>query len=175
MDSFARSNPSRRGDLAQLKHLAEQARIELSRSDDTILTIEAGYRPMVDDDGREIECDVRLQRSEVEQLLAGAVERTISLARELIGRNPSGKPNAVLMVGGPTQTPFIRERVAAALDLRVDTSASPTTVVAEGAALFAGRAECRQTRVVALLHTRARQCWSSATRASPMTVRWCSD
>ena len=40
------------------------------------------------------------------------------------------------MVGGPTLTPLVRRAVSSALKVRVDTSANPLTVVAEGAALY---------------------------------------
>jgi len=126
-----------RAKLAVLKYIAEQTKIGLSREDRFIATIETLRKPLLDDDGKEITADVIVSRNEYEQAIRPLVERTISLCRLLLARNADAHPEAVLMVGGPTLTPFVRSMVASELGLRVDTSANPITAVAEGAALFA--------------------------------------
>lgn len=146
--SFARSNPSRRADMAKLKAWAERAKIELSVTDSAVITIEPGVSaPMVDDDGREIEADIVVQRGRFEEATGSLVDRTVRLARELVGRNPTANPDAVLLVGGPTLTPMVRSAVAHDLGIRIDSSANPLTVVAEGAALYAAAQPVSQATV----------------------------
>lgn len=138
MSSFDRGNLSRRSDLAKLKGWAEKAKIELSIADTSVLTIEPGVSaPMVDDDGKEIEADVVIQRDAYEAAVKALVDRSVVLSKGLLARNPSAEPAAVLMVGGATITPSVRAAVSEGLGLRIDSSANPLTVVAEGAALYA--------------------------------------
>ena len=148
--SFDRANPSRRSDLAKLKASAEEAKIELSVADSVVLTIEPGVSaPMVDDDGREIEADIVIQRDMYEAAVKALVDRTIRLSQELLSRNPGTQPDAVLMVGGPTLTPAVRTAVSIGLGIRIDSSANPLTVVAEGAALYAAAQPASQSTVAA--------------------------
>ncbi len=67
------------------------------------------------------------------------------MARRLLERNPAVDSEAVLLVGGPTLTPLIRHMLADGLALRVDASANPLTVVAEGAALYAATQSMPET------------------------------
>lgn len=137
LKSFSRANPDRRSAFQILKGLAETAKIELSRSESTIVQIETLRKPMLDDDGREIEADIAISREEYETLTKQFVDRTVTMSRSVLQRHPDFRVAAVLMVGGPTLTPVLRRAVAAGLDVPVNTAANPLTVVAEGAAIYA--------------------------------------
>jgi molecular chaperone DnaK len=129
--------------MSKLKALAEGVKIELSRSETSIMAIESFGAPMVDDDGREIEVDVSISRERYEAAISGLVARAVALTRDLVRRNPAAGAEAILMVGGPTLTPMLRREVGDAVGVRVDTSANPMTVVAEGAALYAANQPSR--------------------------------
>jgi molecular chaperone DnaK len=135
--SFSRANPERRSALQVLKGVAETAKIELSRADSAIATIETYRKPMLDDDGREVEADIIIAREEYEAAIGQFVARTVGLSQALLDRHPGTAVRSVLMVGGPTLTPFIRTAVGNGLGVDVNTAANPLTVVAEGAALYA--------------------------------------
>jgi len=139
VSSFRRDNPdpANRQNLNKLKAFAEHAKIALSREDSAVVTIETLGKPMVDGAGAIIETDVSITRQEYESIIEALVTRTTAMSQQLLERNRRFEPEAVLMVGGPTLTPLVRRLVTDGLGLRVDTSANPLTVVAEGAALYA--------------------------------------
>ena len=66
------------------------------------------------------------------------VDHTIELSRDTL--KDAGIKNSsvakVILVGGPTQIPYIRERIESDLKITVDASVDPLTVVARGACLF---------------------------------------
>jgi len=136
--------PPRRGDprwrvgLAQLKRAAEQARIQLSRSQVTDVFVE-----VTTPDGARVDLEHELTRARLETLLTPLVARTVNLCRQALGE-AGLRPDdidSVVLVGGPTQTPFLREVLAdpvAGLGIRLDHSHDPLTIVARGAAIFAG-------------------------------------
>ena len=67
------------------------------------------------------------------------VDRTIDLTKKTIreaGITPASIRKIVL-VGGPTQIPYIRERLGKDLGIPIDTSMDPLTVVARGSCIFA--------------------------------------
>jgi molecular chaperone DnaK (HSP70) len=67
------------------------------------------------------------------------VTRTITLARERIDQASLrvGEIRGVLLVGGPTKTPYVRRRLKEELGLPLCMDANPMTVVAVGAAIHA--------------------------------------
>lgn len=136
--SFRRGNAARRPDMALLKSQAEGLKVALSGVPTASVTIESGRNSRLPDDrGVEIEEEIEVHRDEFERLLAGPIERTLEMCRSLLSRNPGVEPARVLLVGGPTLTPYVRHAIATGLGIPIETSANPMTVVAEGAAVFA--------------------------------------
>ena len=82
---------------------------------------------------------IDLARDKFEELTSNHVERTISLTRDLLAKAAEKKYNKVdrlLLVGGSTYMPHIRERIAAEFpDIDV-LQFDPNQAVAKGAALF---------------------------------------
>jgi molecular chaperone DnaK len=80
-----------------------------------------------------------LSRETLEDLIEPFVTRTIEIAKDrLKGRGLSGGAlRSVLLVGGPTQTPYVRRRLREAMGAELDFSQDPMTVVAKGAAIHA--------------------------------------
>lgn len=150
VQNFRRDNPDpeNRRNLAKLKSLAEEVRIRLSREDSAVAVIETLGKPIMDDSGEVIEVDVSVSRPEYEAVIEPLVADTVSTARRLLERNPTADAEAVLLVGGPTLTPLIRQMLAGGLGVRVDASANPLTVVAEGAALYAATQPMPETTKV---------------------------
>ena len=71
------------------------------------------------------------------------VERCLVLAEEaLAGARVNGQDmDRILLVGGPTQSPFLRTMLSTRLGAQVDFSVDPMTVVGRGAALYASTLE----------------------------------
>ncbi|WP_280314087.1 Hsp70 family protein [Nocardia wallacei] len=139
-DDFDRGNRRFSGVFGSLKALAEQAKIDLSQHDSTDLLAELNVDGRLD--GREEMLELTVRREELDALAEPFYTRAINLARTAISEAAltAGRIDRVLLVGGTTLAPGLRERLADprhGLGIALDFSADPTTVVARGAALFA--------------------------------------
>lgn len=135
ISDFNRGNESYRGVFSQLKFFAENAKIELSQYDKTSIVVE---NVGVDDQGKEIFVTINFSRKEFENLIKPMIDRTIELSKETL-KNAGIKSSSVakvILVGGPTQIPYVRERIEGDLKIVSDASVDPLTVVARGACLF---------------------------------------
>ena len=133
--NFNRSNEKYRSAFSQLKFFAETAKIELSEYDKTSIVVENVGK---DDEDKEIFVTINFTRKEFEALIKPMVDRTIELSKQTL--KEAGIKNSsvakVVLVGGPTQIPYIRERIESDLKITVDASVDPLTVVARGACVF---------------------------------------
>jgi molecular chaperone DnaK len=134
----SRANPAHADALRTLRLAAEDAKIELSRGDRAQVTL---ARPLMVD-GHEVEVDLTLERATVEALCAPLIDRAIEVCLRLLathGLGP-GRLARIVLVGGPTVMPMVRERVAARLEAPIAQGHDPMTLVAQGAALYAATA-----------------------------------
>lgn len=134
----SRSNVHHTAALRALRLAAEDAKIELSRGDRAQVAL---AQPLAIDD-QEVEVDLELTRATVERLCAPLVDRALEVCVRLLaahGLGP-GKLARIVMVGGPTVMPFVRQRVAARLEAPLAEGHDPMTLVAQGAALYAATA-----------------------------------
>lgn len=132
-----RADPVHAAALRRLRVLAEEAKMELSREEQTSLVLPG---LAVGDDS--VDVDLVLDRADFEALVSPLVDRTIAVCRRLLaahGLEPSSLGHVVL-VGGPTVMPVLRQRVGDALGAPFSEALDPMTLVAQGAALFAGMA-----------------------------------
>jgi molecular chaperone DnaK len=116
-------------------NVAETAKVELSAQ--TFAEMEFSLK---DDNGEEIECLVNISRTQFEEMIRPKVDDTIEMVKKIFTRNSlsSTDINFVLMVGGSTYIPIIRNRVAELLNVEIRCDIDPTTAVAIGAAYYAG-------------------------------------
>src|SRR5690606_5792392 len=83
------------------------------------------------------------RRADVERLADPIVSKSVNLCRDALaglGIGP-GDIEKVIMVGGQTAMPYLRERIAdpvSGLGIPLEFDQDPMTVVARGAAIFAG-------------------------------------
>ena len=133
--------------LRRLAFVAEYAKIELTTADETVVSlIDLGD----DLEGRPMEAELPLTRTRLEAEAAPLVERCVRLVDEaLAGARVKGSElDRVLLVGGPTQMPCVREALASHVGAPVDSSLDPMTVVARGAAVHASTVERSATTQV---------------------------
>ncbi len=130
-----RGNPRHLPALSRLRVAVEEAKIELTRAAEAPIVL-AG----IDVDGRRLDLDVIVTRSEYEPLIAPLIDRSLDICLRLLTANGVGLEaiERVVPVGGPTVTPFLRERVRAVLGKGFGEGLDPMILVAQGAALFAG-------------------------------------
>jgi molecular chaperone DnaK len=125
----------------RLLHDAETAKIELSTKTST--EIDLGMVSLKDEDGNLIDALLTITRSEFEAIIKDAVDRTADMMKAILTRN-SLRPEDlkfVLMVGGGSYIPYVRQRVQELMGMEVNTSIDPTNAIAVGAAYFAGSKE----------------------------------
>jgi molecular chaperone DnaK len=122
--------------FALLKRAAEMAKIELSRLDKT--TIETIKFP--NGNGEEIEFDCELTQADVIRVAEPIIRRSVEITKRVLHEKnlPKEAVERVILVGGPTKAPYFREMLKASLGIALDISVDPLTVVAKGAAVFAG-------------------------------------
>ncbi|MCA9346838.1 Hsp70 family protein, partial [Candidatus Saccharibacteria bacterium] len=132
---FDRSSDKYRSIFARLKAIAEAAKIELSQYDKVTLEVEDIGK---DDDGNEVYISINLARKDFEELIKPQVDKTVDLAKKTLKDSgvPSSSISKIVLVGGPTQIPFIRETLEKEFKLKIDNSIDPLTVVARGACIF---------------------------------------
>ena len=121
-----------------LKMYAETAKIELSTNNSADILSDLGDLGH-DDNGNEIVLDLTISRGMMETIMNPFLERTVSICQEVMQRNNlSGDMiDKLILIGGPTLSPYLRKTLSDKVTRNVDGSADPMTAVAKGAALFA--------------------------------------
>jgi molecular chaperone DnaK len=116
-------------------HEAEKAKIELSSSEKTEVEIQ-----ITDDKGQELDLLIPVTRAEFEQLIATQIDSTVEMITNIFSRNniEANDLESIILVGGSTYIPYVREKLAKATKVPVDFTIDPTTAVAVGAAYYAG-------------------------------------
>lgn len=142
---FTRGNPRWHTNFAKLKAAAEGAKIELSRTGSAELFVD------LKDGGDEHTFTYTLTRGALDDLALPFYTRAIDLCRKALAGS-SMRPDHIdrlLLVGGATLAPGLRELLVdprEGLGIRLDHSQDPTTVVARGAAVYAGTVRVPATR-----------------------------
>lgn len=118
--------------MMRLKALAEKAKIELSRQEESRVIGEA----IAQQGGRPINVSMVISRSRFESLIKPLVDRSV----EIIYRSLEGaglRPNdldRVLLVGGSTRVPLVRKRLREIFGDKIQIDVDPMECVALGAA-----------------------------------------
>lgn len=121
----------------QLVKFAEQIKCRLSEHDSASLRIDLGHNTTY---------ERTITRAELEAMIAPLIDRTISKCKSALRAagllTPDEHPTAdaiavVVMVGGSTRVPLVRQRVAEFFDLDPYTALDPDLVVALGASVQA--------------------------------------
>jgi len=120
-------------------HVAEKAKITLSAKTSS----EIELRDFSDDNDEEIDISLEITRSEFENLIKDAIDKTIEMIKKILVRNSlkSSDIQFTLMVGGSTYSPYVRKRVEEILQIPINCDIDPTTAIAIGAAYYAGTKE----------------------------------
>lgn len=128
------------GALRALKHAAEEAKIELSRTNEAVLALPAPL--VIDEQEIDLDLDLTLDRDTLSSITMPIVERTLVVCRRLLQNHgiAPGQLARIVMVGGPTVMPMLREHVAHSLGAPIVEGLDPMTLVAKGAAIYAATA-----------------------------------
>jgi molecular chaperone DnaK len=115
-----------------LLHRAEEAKKELSQQDETEIEFTV---PGYDD-----EIFVTIKRNDFNRVIHDRIASTIELLQTILKRAnlTAADINQIIMVGGSTYIPYVRELVAGETGIAPAFDTDPTTAIAVGAAYYAG-------------------------------------
>lgn len=136
---------------ARLRQAVEETKIELShpRNEERVVHIDGVL--CEDDEGKPVEVEVPVTRALFERLIAADVERAVSVCQRLLGSNrlAPGDIDKLILVGGPSKTPYLQRVLKERLGIPFEMSIDPMTAVAQGAALYATTVRDESSPVVA--------------------------
>ncbi len=142
------SDPNAHRSLMQRLHLkAEEAKIDLSRNQKVTISL---FDLGTDLDGNEIEGELEVHRSQLEQICEPLISKCIALCEETIAQSRADESSLdrILLVGGPTLMPIIRSSLEDRFKAKLEHSLDPMTVVAQGAAIHAAAIERMEAKTV---------------------------
>ncbi len=136
--------------LQRLKEEAEQAKCELSSTDEVEINLPFIY---TDEDGDgPLHVEMQLTREKLEELVDHLIERSLDPCRTALEDAGLRRSDVdeVLLVGGMTRMPRVKDRVGEFFQRDVDTSVNPDEVVSIGAAVQGGIVRGELTDVLLL-------------------------
>ena len=121
-----------------MKTYAEDVKNQLSFNDKEDILSNLGDLGE-DDEGEEIELDLSVTQAQVFDAMRPIFQKAVDICKDLLKKNnlTSNDLNKLILVGGPTHSPLIRQMLREQVTPNVDTSIDPMTAVATGAALYA--------------------------------------
>lgn len=121
-----------------MKTYAEDVKNQLSFKDSEDILSNLGDLGE-DEDGEEIELDLTVTQQQVFDAMRPIFQKAVNVCKTLLERNnlKGSQLNKLILVGGPTHSPLIRQMLREQITPNVDTSIDPMTAVATGAALYA--------------------------------------
>lgn len=138
LQEFRRGVPQWDAPMRVLKRAAEDAKISLSRQGNVRVDLH-GFLQHI---GSMADLEIELSTSELESIVDRIITQSLNCCRKLLTRQNlrTDQIDALLLVGGPTLSPYLRKRLSDAstgLDIPLRHDLDPMTVVARGAALYA--------------------------------------
>ncbi|HEY1551699.1 MAG TPA: Hsp70 family protein, partial [Kofleriaceae bacterium] len=122
--------------MMRLRAVAEQTKIELSRRSRAVVRIdEIAYGPK----GKPLDLQIEITRDEFVRQCADIIDRTFPVCQEALAYASLGvdKIDDVILVGGTTKIPYVRDQVSRFFSRAPRTDVNPEDAVANGAALQA--------------------------------------
>lgn len=118
----------------QIMYYAEEAKKELSQDSSTTIEFSAVL------DGKNYDFYIPVTRESIDKIFLPLVNETISLLKKVLENNrlTSADINEIILVGGSTFLPQVREQLSSQTGIPLNYSVDPTTSVAIGAAYYAG-------------------------------------
>jgi len=121
-----------------MKTYAEDVKNQLSfkEKEDIISNVEDLGK---DDDGTDLELDITITQAQLKEVLSPIFQKAVSICKTLLERNylTGDKLSSLILVGGPTYSPILRQMLEEQITTKLDKSIDPMTAVACGAALYA--------------------------------------
>lgn len=116
----------------ELLYKAEEAKKELSLKNTSIIELE------IDED--DVFLEIMLKREDFTAVISPLFEESLALTHQLLEDNSITPQDIerIILVGGTTYIPYIREELNKQLGITIDSTIDPTTAVIVGAGYYAG-------------------------------------
>jgi len=130
----------------RLKGIAESLKIELSSLSEIKIDI---YDIGEDLDGKEYDTSIQVVREDIDKIAQPFIQETIYYCNEVLTNSKleASALSKILLVGGPTQMPILRETLEEEFAIPLDYSIDPMTAVARGAALYCSTIEKPKAKI----------------------------
>ena len=119
--------------LHRIKEASERVKIEL----DSIASVTASLPYLTTDKGEVFNAELKISRSEIEELFEPLISRTILPCRTALHESGETKVERLILVGGMSRMPAIRARVSEFFEITPHQHLDPSRIVAFGAAIQA--------------------------------------
>ncbi len=135
LDDFRRDNPKFVDVFAKLKDAAENAKLDLTKTDNTDICVNNLF------DGYDF--TYNLTRDEFKEIIESLVKYTFNVSRNLLDQChlDDGDIDKIILVGGSSLSPIVQEFIRDEFDIEMESSINPLTVVSKGGAIYAGNLE----------------------------------
>jgi len=122
-----------KGVYFEILRLAEEAKKELSIYQETEIEVDLII------DGADVYQQIVITRKSFEALISTTIDDTLVFVKNLITDNKllNSQIAQIILIGGTSYIPLIRERLREAIGVKVNTEINPTSAVVEGAAFYA--------------------------------------
>lgn len=132
LEDFRRDNPKFTDIFAKLKNAAENAKLDLTKMDNTDICVNnlfEGY-----------DFTYHLTRNNFRGIIESLVKYTFNVSRNLLDQChlDDGDIDKIILVGGSSLSPVVQEFVRDEFDIEIESNLNPLTVVSKGAAIYAG-------------------------------------
>ena len=143
LDDFAPNNSKYSEAFLKLKLAAEKIKKELSFSTKADISIDNLF------DDYTFTCT--LNREEFKEIISQSIKSTLDLCEHLLNENnfSSDDIDKIILAGGSCLSPQVRDLIKEEFDIPLEFSIDPLTVVAKGAAVYAGRLEKSSNKTAA--------------------------
>ncbi len=117
----------------QVMYYAEEAKKELSQSPETVVEFSQTL------DGKQYDFYIPISRKDIDAIFSPVIKETIELLNKVLHNNRlvAADIKQLVLVGGSTYVPQVREQLTAQTGIELNYAIDPTTAVAVGAAYYA--------------------------------------
>lgn len=134
LSNFNRNNSDYNSTFAYLDKVAEDAKKYLSQYQVKQIEVDtAGIQ-----DNKNISLEIEISRDEFKKLIKPYVKKTIDLTQKTIKESgvKEGSIERIVLVGGSTLIPYIKNALRDKFHINVDSSLNPHTAIARGACIY---------------------------------------
>ena len=135
LTDFNADNPKYKKVFAVLKNNAEISKKNLTESHRTDIFISNLFD--------KYDFTYHLNRNQLNEIIVSSLKHTFDLCNNLLNDNSISinEIDKIILVGGSTLSPIVQELIGEEFDCEVESAIDPLTVVARGAAIYAGSIE----------------------------------